>query len=132
MKHTLIFLLAFALVLLTGCSAAHNDNNWGSFTADDVYSSDGKYLARHCVVRPEGYDVDMIQVDIYSAVTGEVLSSFIPARAMDFWGVCWEEGSHNLWIQSGDTGLACYTPIDGQWLHNEEAVQPESIKSKYD
>jgi len=120
------------LVLLSGCSPEPQEDNWGSFTSDDAYSSDGKYLAKHSVVRPEGYDADMIQVDICDSATGEVLNSFFPARASDFWGICWEENSHNLWIQSGDTGIACYAPADGQWLLNADATRPESIKSKYD
>lgn len=111
MKYRFIFILIIALALLSGCSTASRDDNWGSFTSDDVYSTDGKYLAKHSAVRPEGYDTDMIQVDIYNAVTGEALSSFIPARASDFWGICWEEGSHNLWIQSGDTGIPAIPPL---------------------
>lgn len=120
------------LSLFTGCSLAPVLDSWGSFTNKDVYSSDGKYLATHESVRLEGYNVSMIQVSIFDAATGEKLSSFVPARAFDFKGVCWEDGAHNLWIQSADIGTHCYSPVDGQWQLNEDAVRPESIKSKYD
>ena len=105
---------------------------WGSFTNADVTSSDGKYLAKHAAKwTDKNVYEQMIQVDIYDAATEELVDSFVPAPARDFWGVCWEEGTHNLWIQSGDEGVCCYSENDGKWTLNKGAPRPESVVSKW-
>ena len=74
----------------------------------------------------------VIRIDIYDNDTGELADSFIADRAFDFWGICWEEGTYNLWIQSGDVGTYCYEEIDGKWEENHDRPKPESIISRYD
>jgi len=103
---------------------------WGSFTDATITSSDGKYTAAYFSAHMEEYNGRMIVVDVRDAETKEVVSSFIPARHLDFWGICWEEGTHKLWIQSGDTGIACYSEQDGEWILDKSAVRPDSIISK--
>lgn len=103
---------------------------WGTFTDLETSSSDGKYTAEYSGMHIGEYGDVMIVVNIRDAGTKKLVSSFIPARYFDFWGICWEEGTHNLWIQSGDTGIACYREQDGEWLLDEDAVRPESIVSK--
>lgn len=105
---------------------------WGSFTNRAVVSSDGQYRAEHGAKKMDGYNVPMIQVDIYNHTTGVLMDSFVPARAMDFYGVCWEEGTHNLWIQSADIGIHCYVQQGSQWILDENAVRPVGIISKWD
>ncbi len=135
-KALLLLLLLAMLIWLCGNmlygkqSLSRREEYWGSFTKADVASSDGKYIARHDAKKLADNNVQMIVVDVYDAKNGEILDSFIPARAMDFHGICWEEGTHNLWIQSGDTGIICYHEQDGEWILDEDAVRPESIVSK--
>lgn len=105
---------------------------YGSFTSKTAVSSDGKYSARQIVTKPNGYRVKMVRVDIYDNETGELADSFLTERALDFWGVCWEDGTHNIWIQSGDIGVQCYAKDGVHWVLDEDAVQPDSIISKYD
>lgn len=105
---------------------------WGSFTNADVTSSDGKYLAKHAArwVDSNIYE-QMIQVDIYDAETEALVDSFVPAPARGFWGVCWAEGTHDLWIQSEDEGVRCYRENDGKWTLDKNAPRPESVVSKW-
>lgn len=62
----------------------------------------------------------------------EAVFSFTPARASDFWGICWETDTYNIWIQSGDIGVICYAYADGNWEVDPTAIRPDSIVSKYD
>lgn len=105
---------------------------WGSFTNGPVFSSDGLYRAEHAAMKLDGNDVSVIQVNVYDNNTNELLDSFIPARAWDFWGVCWEEGTHRIWIQSADIGIHCYELQNGSWLLNDSIERPDSIVSKWD
>ena len=106
---------------------------WGSFTNADVTSSDGKYIAKHAAAWTERNVYEqMIQVDVYDAATGELVDSFAPAPARDFWGVCWAEGTHDLWIQSGDEGICCYREKDGKWTLEKNAPRPEGLVTKWD
>lgn len=74
----------------------------------------------------------VIVVSIYDAETDEFVGDFCPARARDFWGICWESDSYNIWTQSADIGIYCYVYEDGRWIRDENAVRPEDIVSKYD
>ncbi len=136
-KRGRIIILLILLVIVCTIHAVvaisiNQPKRWGAFTNQPVVSYDGKYRAEHGAKEIEGYNVSMIQVDVYDNQTNELLSSFVPARAMDFWGLCWEENTHNIWTQSADVGLGCYIPKDGQWVLDENAVCPESIVSKWD
>ena len=105
---------------------------WGSFTNADVTSSDGKYLARHSAQWLDNNVYEqMILVEIYDAATDELVDSFSPAPARDFWGVCWAEGTHDLWTQSGDAGVQCYSEKNGKWSLNKGAPRPEDVVSKW-
>ncbi len=129
----LVLGLILAIVCFGGAAINHaTPKKWGSFTDQTVVSSDGKYRAEHDAVKLDGYNVKMIQVDVYDCATDELLCSFVPARSMDFCGICFEEGTYNIWTQSGDIGIHCYEKIGDEWVRNEEAVCPESIKSKWD
>ena len=119
---------------LTGCIAASpaEQEYWGSFTNAPVVSDDGKYRAEHSAVRRAEHKVSVIEVRVYDHQTGALVDRFIPARAMDFWGICWEEGSHRIWIQSADIGIHCYELQGEKWVLNEGVVRPASIVSKWD
>ena len=104
---------------------------WGSFTDGPVISSDGLYRAEHAAIRQDGSNVSVIQVKVFDNNTNELLDSFIPARAFDFWGICWEDGTHRIWIQSADIGIYCYELQNGHWILNEDIERPATIVSKW-
>lgn len=136
-RKTTIFLAICmcSLLLLSGCadrsSEAENTGElWGSFTAEKTYSYDEKYYAVQEAEYSEG--VHIIKVCIYETGTDQPVSFFYPARAGDFWGICWENDSYNIWTQSADIGVYCYKYEDMQWKRDESAQRPEYIISKYD
>lgn len=106
--------------------------NYGSFTPYKTYSYDNALYALQKVKKVDGFDFKMIQVRIYESDTNTLIYSFYPARAMDFWGICWESDSYNIWTQSADIGIFCYKYDDKQWIIDKTAVRPPDIISKYD
>ena len=110
-----------------------NLEDWGSFTPYKTYSYDNKYYAVQTV---EDIDMDpawsVVVVSVYDTETEKLVADFSPARSRDFWGICWESDSYNIWTQSADIGIYCYVCQDGQWIRDENAVRPEDIVSKYD
>ena len=105
--------------------AADDIGDYGSFTVEDAACSDGTYTA-HIQEQNE-----MIRI-IIADTDNRSVYSFEPVRKSDFWGICWENGTYNLWIQSGDVGVVCYSFEDGEWALDAEAVRPDYIVSKYD
>lgn len=126
-----------SLLLLSGCGDRSSETEdtfelWGSFTADKTYSYDEKYYAIQEVEYSESEGANKIIVCIYETETDQLVSSFYPARARDFWGICWENDSYNIWTQSGDIGVYCYKYEEMQWERDESAQRPDYIISKYD
>lgn len=127
----LIFLSFSIIFILSGCSnQTTQTENWGSFTAEKTWSYDEEYYAIQRIEEDDG--TSYIVVSICSTVNDEIVGSFVPARATDFWGVCWENNTYNLWVQSGDIGTQCYKYEDGLWEIDPLAVRPDYIQSKYD
>lgn len=105
---------------------------YGSFTPEDTYSYDGKLVAHQKVEKSADVRRNII-VEIKDSQTGELVGSFSPARAWDFWGICWENDSYNIWTQSGDIGVYCWRYQDGVWECDfSHPERPEYIISKYD
>lgn len=127
-KRYFCFIL-FVLVFLCGCSTQPSFEDWGSFTPEKAFSYDQKYYAVQEVVERD--DVHFINVEIYTA-DHVLVDSFQPARAFDFWGICWEKDTYNIWIQSADIGVFCYSCDNEKWAVNTDAVRPDYIVSKYD
>ena len=136
--------LAGALALavcLAGCGRAGGvwpprgweREKYGSFSPDETTSFDGKYRAVQTLTRPEGASMDLIQVTVYDAESGAEADSFLAGRAWDFWGVCWEKDSYNLWLQSGDVGSYCMIYGDSVWREDEdrEMAMPEGIIDRF-
>ena len=121
------------MLVFTICSCSLGTRNsssdsklqYGSFTVDKSFSYDEKYYALI------SEDEQMIVITLYSSDDNEVFS-FEPCRKLDFWGICWENDSYNLWIQSGDIGIKCYGMADEVWSINDDAIRPDYIISKYD
>lgn len=134
-KRATILLLTIILCVLSLCTCAYEvsedlaedwEEKWGSFTPYKTYSYDNRYYAVQSV------DDGAIKVSIYDAETDEFIADFMPARSRDFWGICWESDTYNIWTQSADIGVYCYVYQDGQWVRDENAERPEDIVSKYD
>lgn len=134
MNKVLAALICCMVLLgLAGCSTPQSSapEYWGFFTNGPVISSDGLYRAEHAAIKPDGSNVSVIQVKVYDNNTNELLDSFVPARAWDIWGVCWEDGTHRIWIQSADIGIYCYELQNGHWVLNEDIERPATIVSKW-
>ena len=129
MRKILAVLLSIAAIFImcscTLVSASAPGTEYGSFTIEKTSSYDGKYYAYMTQ-----HD-QMIVVNIYSEDDNEVFT-FEPCRKSDFWGICWENDSYNLWVQSGDIGIICYTMSDEVWSVDDSAVRPDYIISKYE
>lgn len=98
---------------------------FGSFTVERAFSYDKAYFTTFV----DAGDSVMIMIEDKNHVP---VCSFTPCRESDFWGVCWENDNYNLWIQSGDIGVVCYSKNGEKWVLNSEAVRPDYIVSKYD
>ena len=120
----LTFLLTFV-----GCSNREievDPQEWGSFSPNKTTSYDNKYYALQTV-----NENDYIVVTVYETETDKEVSSFSPARAWDFWGICWENDTYNIWIQSSDVGEYCYKYDNDTWTLDEEAKMPDYIITRY-
>ena len=106
-------------------AAEYQLKEYGSFTAERAYSYDMEYST----MIVDAGDKVMIMIEDREHYP---VCSFTPCRKSDFWGVCWENDSYNLWIQSGDVGVVCYSKQGGKWVLNTDAVRPDYIVSKYD
>ena len=134
-KRILFLFLGMILFLLLGCvgKIKTDPELWGSFTPNKTYSYDKKYYA----VQKVGKDIyrdgfKYIKVSIYETKTNTLVEYFYQARAWDFWGICQENDTYNIWIQSADIGIYCYKYEDDQWKEDASAERPEYIVSKYD
>ena len=127
-----IILFLCILFLLSRCRNETTSESWGSFTSNLTYSYDEKYYAVQEVDDTLGEGIRYIKVCIYETDTDTLISYFYPARARDFWGICWENDTYNIWTQSADVGIYCYKYEGIQWERDESAVRPEYIISKYD
>ena len=132
----MVVLLAMLLAICFGVIgrmllSRNQAERYGSFTIEKTFSHDGRYYA---LVEPEdGHMLSrMIRVSVHEAASGELIAEFRPARALDFWGICWESDSYNIWIQSADIGIFCYRYEDGMWIEDWEIERPADIISKYD
>lgn len=106
-------------------------DEYGSFSPYDVESFDGRYVAKQKV---EKYmDIKYVRVYIYEKETNELAGDFWAARAWDFWGICWENDSYNIWTQSADIGTYCFRYENGEW--NKDSInteRPEYIVSRWE
>lgn len=110
--------------------AGEKQTEFVEFTLQKTFSYDKTFYALQSKAEENG--IEYIKVSIYKTDDNEEVFSFTPARALDFWGVCWEKSSYNLWVQSGDIGVLCYSYNNGEWNLDISAQKPLYIKSKYD
>ena len=100
----------------------------GSFAMDRTYSYDHRYYAEQVLILPNDY----IGVNIFLTETDQRVAALIPARAFDFFGICWERDTYTFWIQSEDAGIYGYEYEDGQWRRNDTLARPDYIVDKND
>ena len=130
MRKLLCFSITL-LLILSGCgNPAMQTEDWGSFSPDKTQSYDNKYYAVQNIEETD--NGKYIAVNIYTTQNDEFVFSFTPARAMDFWGICWENDTYNIWIQSADIGTLCYKYKEKEWIIDDEVIKPDYIISKYD
>lgn len=128
-KVICLFLVLTSLSVFASCSNREievDPQEWGSFSPNKTTSYDNKYYALQNV-----NDNDYIVVTVYETETDREVSSFSPARAWDFWGICWENDTYNIWIQSSDIGEYCYKYDNDTWTLDEEAKMPYYIITRY-
>ena len=112
-------------------TAAEDSEFWGSFTSEKTYSFDRRYYAVQTVENLTRTGSGQIRVTVYLTETNEAVFSFLPVRSWDFWGICWERDSYNIWTQSSDTGCYCWEYLDGIWQQSEPREMPEYIVSRF-
>ena len=128
-KVVCLFLVLVLIFTFASCSNREievDPQEWGSFTPNKTTSYDNKYYALQTV-----NDNDYIVVTVYETETDEEVYSFSPARALDFWGICWENDTYNIWIQSSDIGDYCYKYDNDTWILDEEAQMPDYIITRH-
>ncbi|MBQ4434937.1 MAG: hypothetical protein II879_02485 [Clostridia bacterium] len=109
----------------------NSDEFWGSFTSELSYSFDRKYYAVQTWEPSSRNKTGMVTVKICETGTDEQKCCFIAGRTFDFWGICWEKDSYNLWTQSADTGLIGYEYHNGNWECSDELRCPDYIISRW-
>ena len=128
-KVICLFLVLTSLSVFASCSNREievDPQEWGSFSPNKTTSYDNKYYALQNV-----NDNNYIVVTVYETETDKEVYSFSPARALDFWGICWENDTYNIWIQSSDIGDYCYKYDNDTWTFDEEAQMPDYIITRY-
>ena len=126
-KMQMLLVVLCCSLLLTACMRYNSSNQfWGSYTSAKTYSYDHKLYAVQTVVD------QMIVVTVYNTETDEEIDSFSPARSLDFWGICWEKDTYNIWTQSSDIGIYCYEYQNWKWILNKGLTTPNYIISRYD
>ncbi len=122
LKDILTLMLAIVLSFTTGGSVQDEKMNDSVFQMETIHSFDGRLRV----------DIDatemMVRLDITDEESGELLYSFSPVRRWDFWGICFETDSYNLWVKSGDVGILCYEYDGETWQYNPDAVMPDYIE----
>ncbi len=114
------------LMIRSAATETPRQRFWGSYTDEKTYSFDRKYYAIQSV------EDGMIRVSVFLVSSDELIDAFTPARAMDFWGICWERDTYNIWTQSADIGIYCYAHQDGKWEQNGDTKAPSYIVSRWD
>ena len=101
---------------------------YGSFNVEEAKSYDGKFTAK--VLIGSG----MVTVQITDNETDSIVSSFKPCGKGQFYGICWENDSYRLWVQTDTSRFICYSMKESRWdwQIDEGARKPEYIKGRYD
>jgi len=96
-----------------------------------VRSDDGKLYAEQSLEQDAESGVNLVKVTVYGADNGLTVGEFIAQRALDFQGICFEPGSWNIWVQSGDVGVYCMRYDDGKWVEDHDIPIPDTIVTRH-
>ena len=129
----LIYLAIVSLLILSGCSSKAKpsdkseitQNQIEMFTTNMAASFDGKYYAI-IGVKMEN-DETLAVVNVFSE-TGDSIYSFTSGNVDNFFGVCWEKDTYNIWTLSLDKGMTCHEYDNEEWTLNESAALPDYMK----
>lgn len=126
MKKILI-LTMIVLLMITGCNSKNTASDEVQitkeqaemFTTDMTASFDSKYFAIMGASVED--DKTLAVVNIFSEM-GDSVYSFTAGNIDNFFGVCWEKDTYNLWILTSDNDAVCYKYADNKWvLDNNES-----------
>lgn len=122
----IIALLLLVVVLFAGCGGPQED--YGSFTMDKTFCYDDAYYATVTRFKnDEGVKVTV--VNITKASDDRIVDFIVMDTEDEFQGFCWEEDSHNIWIQTSK-GISCYQKNNWDWVLDESAQKPDYIIEK--
>ena len=101
---------------------------YGSFTLDKTYSYDGKYYA----IVSSGYGQGVVNITVRSSDDVKIASFETVTKY--FYGICWENDSYRLWVQTDTSRFICYSMKESRWdwQIEEGARKPDYIKGRYD
>lgn len=123
-----LVLLAFLVVFLfSGCGLSSREENLGVFTLKKSYSYDKKYYAVMDYVESNG--VETAIVDVYLTRDDSRVHAIKICDSSDFNAYCWEQDSHNIWVEYADESTSCYSLKDKKWKKNTSAEKPDYIIS---
>ena len=101
---------------------------YGSFNVEEAKSYDNRFTAK-CLIGS-----GMVTVQIIDNEKDSIVSSFKPCGKGDFYGVCWENDSYNIWVQAEGARFICYSMKDSRWDWEikEKARKPDYIKGRHE
>lgn len=106
--------------------------DFGSFTYLPTDSFDGKYRANINIEQRDGDYATTVYVYIIDTESDETAEVIRTERAYDFWGICWDKGSYDIYVQSSDVGTYTLRYKDGTWQKDRETAIPDDIVSRVD
>ena len=106
--------------------------DFGSFTYLSTDSYDGRYRAELNIERREGDLATTVYVYITDTQSGKTTAVIRTDRAYDFWGICWDKSSYDIYVQSSDIGIYTLICTGGTWQKDLETGIPDYIVSRVD
>ena len=95
----------------------------GDFRFGNIESSD------YCLTAHTGFN----SIEIRDSISYETLFRYSLGKTEKngFGGVCWEPGSHDLWIRLGNNTVFCLRRTDDTWIRDDSRSLPDTIALTY-
>lgn len=95
----------------------------GDFRFGNIESSD------YCLTAHTGFN----SIEIRDSISNETLFRYSLGKTEKngFGGVCWEPGSHDLWIRLGNNTVFCLRRTDDTWIRDDTNFLPDTIALTY-
>lgn len=126
MKKILCLVLV-VLFLFCGCGK-QVEEDLGSFVKTKTESYDKEYNVSLNAYMKDGEQMTVL--DIRRAGSDYIYTFIQAGKTADFQGYCWENNSHNIWVQTADKGVTCYSLENGEWKENKAVEKPDYIITK--